>query len=109
MNQSEKGKNPEGGETEFKMRLPYRDIGEMFAVVIKLHGTDQIAAACEDGKERKCRIPGKLKKKVWMREGDVVIVRLWDFQPIKADVVWRYLPIQTEKLKRMHLLEKLPI
>ncbi len=98
----------EGGETSYKMRLPYRDHGEMFAVVIKLHGGDQIAAACEDGKERKCRIPGKLKKKVWMREGDVIIIRLWDFQPIKADVVWRYLPMQTERLRRMNLLGKLP-
>ncbi len=99
----------EGEETHYKMRLPYRDHGEMFAVVTKLHGTDQILAQCEDGKERHCRIPGKLKKKVWMREGDVIIIRLWDFQPIKADVVWRYLPMQTEKLRRMNLLGKLPV
>lgn len=97
---------PEGG---YRLRMPYRDHGEMFAVVTKLHGTDQILAMCEDGKERHCRIPGKLKKKVWMREGDVIIVRLWDFQPIKADVVWRYLPMQTEKLRRMGALEKMPI
>ncbi|MBM3282285.1 MAG: translation initiation factor eIF-1A [Candidatus Diapherotrites archaeon] len=101
--------NTEGTETSYKLRQPYRDHGEMFAIVVKLHGADQILAACEDGKERHCRIPGKLKKKVWMREGDLIIVRLWDFQPIKADVVWRYLPLQTEKLKRMGLLTKLPI
>jgi translation initiation factor 1A len=94
---------------EVKIRKPYRDQGEMFAVILKMHGSDQIAAKCEDGIERKCRIPGKLKKRVWMREGDVIIVKLWDFQPSKADVVWRFLPAQTERLKRMRLLEKLPI
>ncbi|MDP2666391.1 MAG: translation initiation factor eIF-1A [Candidatus Diapherotrites archaeon] len=97
---------PEG---EVRLRLPYREHGEMFAIVMKLHGGDQIMASCEDGKDRMCRIPGKLKKKVWMREGDVIIIRLWDFQPIKADVVWRFLPIQTEKLRRLGHLEKLPV
>ena len=99
--------NPEAAP--IRLRMPYRDQLEMFAVVTKLHGTDQILAMCEDGKERHVRIPGKLKKKVWIREGDVIIVRLWDFQPIKADVVWRFLPLQTEKLRRMGLLKNLPI
>lgn len=99
--------NPEAAP--IRLRMPYRDQLEMFAVVTKLHGTDQMVAMCEDGKERKVRIPGKLKKKVWIREGDVIIVRLWDFQPTKADVVWRFLPLQTEKLKRMGLLRTLPI
>ncbi len=99
--------NPEAAP--IRLRMPYRDQLEMFAVVTKLHGTDQMVAMCEDGKERKVRIPGKLKKKVWIREGDVIIVRLWDFQPIKCDVVWRFLPMQTEKLRRMGLLRSLPI
>ena len=99
--------NPEAAP--IRLRMPYRDQLEMFAVVTKLHGTDQILAMCEDGKERHVRIPGKLKKKVWIREGDVIIVRLWDFQPIKADVVWRFLPLQTEKLRRMGLLKNLPV
>jgi translation initiation factor 1A len=62
-------------EPQTRLRMPYRDQLEMFAVVTKLHGTDQMVAMCEDGKERKVRIPGKLKKKVWIREGDVIIVR----------------------------------
>lgn len=98
-----------GTEGGYRLRLPYRDHGELFAVITKLHGGDQIAAACEDGKDRMCRIPGKLKKKVWMREGDIIIVRLWDFQPIKGDVVWRYSLVQVDKLRRMGLLTKLPI
>ncbi|MFH0970036.1 MAG: translation initiation factor eIF-1A [Candidatus Diapherotrites archaeon] len=96
-------------ETQYRLRLPFREHGEMFGIITKMHGTNQVAVMCEDGKDRMCRIPGKLKKRVWMREGDVVIIRLWEFQPIKADVVWRYLPIQTEKLRRQGLLEKLSI
>jgi len=92
-----------------KTRLPNERELEMFGIVIQMHGSDQIRVSCQDGKERMCRIPGKLRKKVWIREGDIVIIRLWDFQPIKADVVWRYTNIQKDHLLRKGYLAKLPM
>jgi len=83
-----------------RMRLPNPDDLEQFAVVTQLMGSNQIRAVCEDGVEKQFRIPGKLLKKVWIREHDVIIVRLWDFQPTKGDVVWRYLGNQVEWLRR---------
>lgn len=94
---------------EIKLRQPHRDEGELFGIAIQLHGTNQIRVACEDGVERMCRIPGKLKKRVWIRERDVLIVRKWDFQPIKADIVWRFYGMQTERLKQMGVLRNLPL
>ena len=99
---------PEGEEQFTRLRLPNKKEGEMFGLAIQLHGGDQIRIACDDGKERMCRIPGKLKKRVWIRQGDVVIIKLWDFQPIKADIVWRYLGMQVERLDRQGLLRNLP-
>jgi translation initiation factor 1A len=90
-----------------RVRLPKRDEGEMFAIVMQLMGADQVKALCEDGQERQLRIPGKLRKRVWLREDDIIITRLWDFQPIKGDVVWRYLGHQVEWLKRNGHLKKL--
>ncbi len=92
-----------------RIRLPREKDGEMFGIVLQLMGATQVKIACQDGKERNCRIPGKIKKRVWMRQGDVVIIKLWDFQPIKADVMWRYLGNQTEWLKRNGKLQGLPI
>jgi translation initiation factor 1A len=83
-----------------RMRLPNKEDLEQFAVVTQLMGTNQVKAQCEDGTERQFRIPGKLMKKVWIRENDLVIVKLWDFQPTKGDIVWRYLGNQVEWLKR---------
>lgn len=97
---------------EYEIRstyIPRRDYLEMFALVTKLHGTDQIKTTGEDGEERMCRIPGKLRKKVWIREGDVVVIRLWDFQRSKADIVWRYTGTQVEHLRRKGYLSKLPL
>lgn len=92
-----------------KTRIPRREDLELFGLVMQLHGTDQIKVLAEDGVERMCRIPGKMKKRVWIRENDIVIIRLWDFQPIKADIVWRYTGNQVEHLKRKGYLTKLPL
>ncbi|MDD4250973.1 MAG: translation initiation factor eIF-1A [Candidatus ainarchaeum sp.] len=92
-----------------RVRLPRRDDLEQFAIITQLMGTDQVKAMCEDEKERQFRIPGKLKKRVWLRENDFIIVKLWDFQPTKGDVIWRYLGNQVSWLKRKGYLNKLPI
>ncbi len=93
----------------FRLRLPRRENLEMFGVVIQLHGSNQVKILCEDGKERGCRIPGKMKKKTWLRERDIVIIKLWDFQQSKADVVWRFLGMQVENLRRRGYLRNLPV
>ena len=92
-----------------RTRLPRPKDLEQFCVVTKLMGTNQVKVYCEDGVERQLRIPGKLKKRVWLRENDIIIARMWDFQPEKGDVVWRYLGNQVAWLKRNGKLDKLPI
>lgn len=104
-----KKKKPGDDANEGRLRLPKKDEGEMFALATQRMGGDQIKCLAIDGEERSCRIPGKLRKKVWVREGDVVIIKLWEFQKSKADIVWRYLGFQTERLKREGRLEGLPV
>ncbi len=94
---------------EGKIRYPRENELEMFGVVVQRMGSNQLKVQCNDGQERSVRIPGKLKKKVWVREGDLVIIRLWDFQPSKADLVWRFQGYQIERIKSTGLISKLPI
>lgn len=96
-----------GAETFYRVKLPNEKDLEQFAIVTQLMGSNQVKALCEDGSERQFRIPGKLMKKVWLRENDIIIVKLWDFQPTKGDVTWRYLGNQVEYLKRNGYLRKL--
>ncbi|HIH16946.1 MAG TPA: translation initiation factor eIF-1A [Candidatus Diapherotrites archaeon] len=77
-------------------------------MITQLVGGFHIKALCEDGQERICRIPGKMKKRIWMRLNDIVILKLWDFQPIKADIVWRFTEVQAHHLKNKGYLQKLP-
>jgi translation initiation factor 1A len=86
--------------------LVYPSQGEVLGVVVKLLGFDRIMVKCQDGKERLCRIRGKMKRRVWIREGDIVIVSPWDFQTDKrGDVTWRYTHAQAENLRRKGILK----
>ena len=85
--------------------MVYPTANDMFGVAIKLLGYDRILVRCQDGHERLCRIRGKMKRRVWIREGDVVLVSPWDFQSDKrGDVIWRYTRAQAEQLRRRGIL-----
>jgi translation initiation factor 1A len=85
--------------------MVYPAPSDVLGVVVKLLGFDRIMVKCQDGHERLCRIRGKMKRRVWIREGDVVLVSPWDFQSDKrGDVVWRYTHAQAETLRRKGLL-----
>ena len=74
---------------------------DILGVAIKLLGFDRVLVKCQDGKERLCRIRGKMKRRVWIREGDVVLVSPWDFQTDKrGDLIWRYTKAQAEMLRK---------
>jgi translation initiation factor 1A len=79
--------------------------GDVLCIAVKLLGFDRILVKCQDGHQRLCRIRGKMKRRVWIRTGDVVLVSPWDFQSDKrGDVVWRYTRAQAEMLRKRGLL-----
>ena len=53
---------------------------DVLGIAVKLLGFDRVLVKCQDGHERLCRIRGKMKRRVWIRLGDVVLVSPWDFQ-----------------------------
>ena len=98
---SDKKKNNDTEATEnIRVTLPYKPKGEMFAVAENFQGGSRLQLICEDGKRRMGRIPGKLRRRMWVRENDLLIVVPWSFQDSKADVKFRYTPTQTSNLKR---------
>jgi translation initiation factor 1A len=74
--------------------------GELLGRVVKLVGGDNIIVKCTDGKVRTCRIRGKNKRKMSIRDQDLVLVAPWDFQSDKADIIWRYIAAHAERLEQ---------
>ena len=95
-----KKKSNNEGEVTLRVSLPYKPKGEMFAVAETFQGGSRLQIICEDGIRRMGRIPGKLRRRMWVRENDLLIVVPWSFQDSKADVKFRYTPTQTANLKR---------
>jgi translation initiation factor 1A len=94
----------EGGEEVGRLPLPRRNRGEAFGIASQLLGAARIRVMCEDSVSRMGRITGKMKKKMWIREGDLLIVRPWGFQEGKADILFRYSRTQSQYLARRNLL-----
>lgn len=87
---------------EEKIRLPKE--GEVLGVIEQMVGFDRLVVRCADGHVRKCRIPGRLKKRVWMSEGDVVLVKPWIVESDeRGDIVAAYSKTEVEVLKRLGL------
>jgi translation initiation factor 1A len=74
---------------------------DVLGIATKMLGYDRVMVKCQDGRERLCRIRGKMKRRVWIRVGDVVLVSPWDFESDKrGDLFWRYTRAQAEDLRR---------
>ena len=80
---------------------------EVLGIIEQRVGARRMAVKCIDGKSRNCRVPGRLKRKLWLREGDIIIVEPWEFDDEKGDVLFKYNPSQIEWLKRKGYLKQI--
>lgn len=100
------GKRQVKNESDLKeMRLP--EEGELFGRVLKMLGGENVMVKCTDGVTRRGRIRGKLKRRVWIRDNDIVIIAPWDFKENEqGDIVWRFTLPQVEWLKNNNHIPK---
>jgi translation initiation factor 1A len=87
----------DGEERRRNLRMP--DDDEVFAEVTDMLGANRVKVRCADGEERTARIPGRMQKRIWIREGDIVLVEPWDWQDEKADIAWRYEKSEADQLR----------
>jgi len=101
-NKGKGGKNRRRGKNENeaeKRELVFKEDGQEYAQVLKMLGNGRLEAMCFDGVKRLCHIRGKLRKKVWINQGDIILVGLRDYQDAKGDVILKYNPDEARNLK----------
>ena len=101
-NKGKGGKNRRRGKNEnegLKRELVFREDGQEYAQVTKMLGNGRLEAMCFDGQKRLCHIRGKLRKKVWINQSDIILVGLRDYQDAKADVILKYSSDEARNLK----------
>ena len=63
-------------------------------------GDGRVEANCFDGTKRMCVIRGKMRKRVWINDGDIVLVSLREFGDT-ADIVHKYYPEEAFELQEL--------
>ncbi len=92
------------GQQPYRIRLPHGR--EVLGIVEERLGASRMRVRCLDGKERICRIPGRLKRFLWVRPGDTVIVEPWEYGgDKKGDVVFKYRRSEIQYLSKKGLLK----
>ncbi|MBN1159921.1 MAG: translation initiation factor eIF-1A [Candidatus Diapherotrites archaeon] len=92
-------------QIEDERRLRYPKTGELLGMTEERLAGAKLRVSCTDGKIRLVRIPGKLRRRVWVRVGDIVLIKPWEDDNDKADLVWRYFRGQADILKRKGYLK----
>lgn len=73
---------------------------EVVGFVTQAVGASNFRVRCADNLERICSIPGRLRRRFWIKEGDVVLVKPWMVQGTeRGDIVWRYSLADKDRLK----------
>ncbi len=92
-------------EAQARIRLPRKN--EFLGRVMQRLGGNRMEIKCTDGKSRNCRVPGRLKRKLWLREGDLVIITPWPDDDNKGDIIFQYNKNAEYQLKKHGLLKNL--
>jgi len=78
---------------------------EVLGIIEQRYGGNKMKVNCLDGKERVGRVPGRLKRYLWLRPEDVVIIEPWELDDTKGDILLKYKPNQVAWLRRSGYLE----
>ena len=89
-----------------RARIPRNN--EVIGIVDQRVGANRMIVKCFDDKTRNCRIPGALRRSLWIRPGDTVIVEPWEFDlDNRGDILFKYTPAAIEWLRRKGFIKDL--
>ncbi|CAK0834875.1 unnamed protein product [Prorocentrum cordatum] len=94
-----KAKRAKADAQKVKKELEFKEDGQEYGQILRMLGNGRCEVSCFDGVKRLCHIRGKMRKKVWVNQGDIVLVSLRDFQDEKGDIIVRYTPDEARNLK----------
>ena len=93
-------------EEVIRVRLP--ENGEVIGIVEKLLGNARMMVRCVDGKTRLGQVPGGKRRDVYVKQGDFVIVKPWEYEEdTKCSVIYKYKKVEVAWLRKKGYLSSL--
>lgn len=80
---------------------------QVIGIIDQRLGGSRMRARCLDGKTRICKIPGRLKRKLWVREEDTVLIEPWELDNDKGDVLFKYKKNQVNWLRHKGYIKEI--
>mgnify|MGYP001605879678 CR=1 len=95
----------ESEQQKIRVKLPRNR--ELIGLVDQRVGGSRMLIKCSDGKTRNCKVPGRLRRSLWIREGDFVIIKPWEFDDEKGDILFKYTPAAIDQLRKKGFLDNI--
>ena len=78
----------QNNQEHVRVRLPRGE--ELIAEIQETMGASRFKVKTKNGQEKVCRIPGRFRKRIRLRVGNLVLIKPWSVEPEKGDIVWIY-------------------
>jgi translation initiation factor 1A len=92
-------------QKEASVWIRYPKKGEVLGIVEEKLGGAHFKVAGTDGKIRLCRIPGSMKRSLWIDIGMVVLVSPWETQSDeRGDIIGKYKEPEADELRKKKLI-----
>ena len=102
---NEKHSQDQEQQTIARVRMPRNK--ELIGKIMQRLGGNRMDILATDGKTRNCRVPGRYRRRLWLRPKDIVLIIPWEYDDSKADIIYKYPPAAVHQLKKKGILDKL--
>jgi len=89
-------------QKEGRVRLPKGR--ELIGVIVQRYGGNRMEVQASDGKTRNCRVPGRYKRRLWLRPKDIILIVPWEDDDSKGDIIFKYKGSGLNQLRKRGLL-----
>ena len=80
---------------------------EKIGIIIQRLGGNRMDVLTTDGKTRNCRVPGRYRRRLWLRPRNIILIVPWELDDSKGDVIYKYKPLDEKALRKKGFLDSL--
>ena len=99
--------NKQQQEQQMPSRVRFPRNNELIGIIVQRLGGNRMEVKTTDGKTRNCRVPGRYKRRLWLRPKNIVLIVPWEFDEKKGDIIYKYNHSEVNQLKKKGILSQL--
>jgi len=84
--------------------LKAKNLGQEYGLVETMLGDGRVRCQCFDNIKRTCIIRGNMRHRLWIQQGDVILIEKREYQDKIGDVVHKFNIKETVELKKQGLI-----